>query len=273
MDAKEFIKAGRLAEAREQLVKDVKSSPSDTGKRTLLFQVLSFYGEWDRAERHLDALAVQDSKMETGAQIYRNLIHGERERADVLKLRRRPSLLPATPAYLESYFAAWEKVTAKKTDEAEEIFDRIDGEGPVVSGTVDGKDFTGFKDTDTFLSCFLEAIVHDRYVWVPFESIRELSVTTPKTLFDLLWIEARVTTWEGLTLNCYLPVLYPDSFLHDDDRIKLGRMTDWTPLGGSFSKGIGQHIFQVGEEEISLLEIREVLFKAHDSVRKDEKSD
>jgi len=273
MDARELLKAGRLAEARKQLVEEVKSSPSDTGNRTLLFQVLSFYGEWDRAERHLDALAAQDSKREAGAQVYRNLIHGERERAEVLKLKRRPSFLPETPAYLENYFVAWEKVIGKKTDEAEEIFDRIDGEGPVVSGAVDGRDFTGFKDTDTFLSRFLEAIVHDRYVWVPFESIRELSISSPKSFFDLLWTEARVTTWEGLTLNCYLPVLYPDSFLHEDERIKLGRMTDWTPLGGSFSKGVGQHVFQVGEEELPLLEIREVLFEAHDSVKRDEKSD
>jgi type VI secretion system protein ImpE len=272
MDAEDLIKAGRLAEARKQLVDEVKTSPSDSAKRALLFQVLSFYGEWDRAGHHLGTLAAQDSKMETGAQVYRNLIHGEKERADVLKLHRRPSFLPATPPYLETYFAAWEKVIGKEVEEARGLFDRIDEQRPVVSGTVDGKNFNGFKDTDAFLSLFLEAIVHERYVWLPFESIRELSVSSPKTLFDLLWIPARVTTWEELTLNCYLPVLYPESFLHEDDRIKLGRMTDWTPLGGPFSKGMGQHVFEVGEEELPLLEIREALFNTHESVRKDEKS-
>ena len=130
-----------------------------------------------------------------------------------------------------------------------------------VGGSVNGDTFSGLKDTDTFLSLFLEAIVHERYVWIPFEAIRELSISPPRTLFDLLWVTARITTWEGLTLNCFLPVLYPESFLHEDDRIKLGRMTDWTPLGGPFSKGMGQHVFQVGEEEIPLLEIQDAVFQ------------
>jgi type VI secretion system protein ImpE len=61
-------------------------------------------------------------------------------------------------------------------------------------------------------------------------------------------------------MNCYLPVLYPNSFLHEDDRMKLGRMTDWISLGDRFTKGIGQHVFQVGEDDMGILEIREVLF-------------
>jgi hypothetical protein len=38
-------------------------------------------------------------------------------------------------------------------------------------------------------------------------------------------------------------------------------MTDWIPLTGPFFKGVGQHVFQIGEEEKAILEIREVLFK------------
>ena len=68
-------------------------------------------------------------------------------------------------------------------------------------------------------------------------------------------------TWEGLTINCYLPVLYPDSFLHKDDRVKLGRMTDWVSLEGPFSKGMGQHVYGVNGEEIAILEIRDVTFQ------------
>ena len=170
--------------------------------------------------------------------------------------------------YLEMYYAAWDKVVEKEIEEAKELFDRIDARRPMISGTLDGKGFVGFKDTDTFLSLFLEAIVYERYVWMPFESIRELSIDPPSTLFDLLWAMARITTWEGLTTNCYLPVLYPESFLHEDDRVKLGRMTDWTPLGGPFSKGMGQHVFQAGEEEMAILDIREALFNIADSAEK-----
>lgn len=273
MDSKDLIKAGRLTEARKQLIEEVKSAPSDLARRTILFQVLSFYGEWDKAERHLDAIAARDSSAEIGVQVYKNLIHAEKERMDVLQGIRRPSFLTKSPPYLEMYFAAWGKLTEKKIDEASELYNKIEAEHPIISGTIDGKGFSGFRDIDTFLSFFLEAIVHERYIWIPFESLREISIESPKTLFDLLWIRARITIWEGLTTNCYLPILYPESRAHEDDRVKLGRMTDWISLGGPYSKGMGQHVFQIGEEEMAILEIREVLFKTPDSAEKNEKVD
>jgi protein involved in temperature-dependent protein secretion len=50
-------------------------------------------------------------------------------------------------------------------------------------------------------------------------------------------------------------------------------MTDWISLGGTFTKGFGQHVFQIGEEEKSILEIREVIFKFSGSGENHEKSD
>lgn len=261
MDARDLIMAGRLAEARKQLTEEVKASPADPGKRTLLFQVLSFCGEWDRAERHLDAIVMQDAKAETGVQVYKNLLHAEKERLEVAKRVRRPSLMPKTPLYFELYFEALEKLAKGDLDGAAGAFDQISAGLPDISGTINGKSFEGFEDTDTALALFLEGIVHDRYVWIPVQAIRELIISEPKTLFDLLWIPAHVTTHEGLGIGCYLNVLYPDSSGHEDDRIKLGRMTDWVALGGRFARGVGQHVFQIGEEDTAILEIREVSFK------------
>ena len=261
MESKELIRAGKLSDGRRQLIEEVKSFPADIGKRTLLFQVHTLLGEWDKAERHLDVLVTQDPKSETGIQVYKNLIHAERERIEVIRRSMRPAFLPEAPPYLELYISAREKLNENKCDEAIELFEKINSQIPVISGTIDGKDFTGFVDIDISLSFFLETIVHERYIWVPFESIRELSITPPKSLLDLIWITARVTTWEGLNLNCYLPVLYPESFLHEDDRVKLGRMTDWTTMEkGPCSRGMGQHVFLIGDEEVGIVDIREVLF-------------
>jgi len=273
MDPKDLIKAGRLSEARNQLVQEVKSSPGDLGKRTLLFQALCFCGEWTRAEQHLEAIVVQDAKKESGVQVYRNLVQAEKERLGAIRLERRPSFLPATPPYAEMWFDAQTKVREEKFNEASELFDRIDAQLPALSGTVNGRSFVGFRDTDTFLSLFLEVLVHDRYVWIPLDSVRELSISPPNSLFDLLWIHAQVTTWEGLMLSCYLSVLYPESFTHEDERIRLGRMTDWKSLGGPFSKGMGQHVYEIGDQEEALLEIREVQFTSSEKVGGDEKTD
>ena len=139
MNPKDLIRAGRLSEAREQLTGEVKSSPSDVSKRTLLFQVLSFYGEWDKAERHLDLISSRDPKAETGVQVYKNLINAEKERKEVLERKRIPGFLTGTPAYLELYFAAWDKLKGKKTEEARKLYKQIDAQHPRVSGTINGK--------------------------------------------------------------------------------------------------------------------------------------
>lgn len=265
MKSADLIKAGRLTEARSQLTEEVKASPADTGKRTLLFQVLLFQGEWQKAERHLDIVAGQVLGGEAGVQAYKNLLAAEKERIEVLRHNQRPSFLPEAPPYVESYLSGCAKLAEKKADEAQRFFDQALSGRPPISGTLNGKAFVGFEDTDTVLAAFLEAFVHDRYTWIPFESLRELSIPAPNTLFDLIWTSAGITTWEGLSLNCYLPVLYPESFLHEDERIRFGRMTDWIPLGNGSAKGMGQHVFQVGEEDVAILEIREVLFDYHDT--------
>jgi len=265
MDSKDLIKAGRLQDARKQLIDEVKASPGDLGRRTLLFQVMTFCGEWDKAAKQLDAIAAQDAKRETGVQVYKNLIHAEKDREDVSRSKRRPPCLPKSPPYLETHFAACTELAAGKLAEAEELFDQAESMRPAIEGTINGKLFSGFRDTDTVLSPFLEAIVHDQYVWVPFESIRELTLSTPSTLFDLIWLPSNITTWDGLALNCYVPIVYPESSSKEDDRIKLGRMTDWLPLGGHFTKAAGQHVYQIGDIDMSILEIRDVRFTIHDS--------
>ncbi|HVN24668.1 MAG TPA: type VI secretion system accessory protein TagJ [Syntrophorhabdales bacterium] len=267
MNPKDLIRAGKLSEAREQLTAEVKASPSDVSKRVLLFQVLSFYGEWDKAGGHLDVIASLDPRSETGVQTYKNLIQAEKERQEVYTRKKLPGFLGGIPSYLELYFTAWEKLNQKKLKEARALYDKLSELRPKIAGNISGKSFSGFRDTDTFLSFFLEAIVHERYIWIPFESLRELSVRQPKTLFDLLWSEARIVTWEGLTINCYVPVLYPDSFLHHDDRVKLGRLTDWKPLGSKFARASGQHVFGVNREEVAILELGDVTFKAPEAKR------
>lgn len=260
MDARELIRAGKLAEARQFLTEGVKRSPSDAAIRTLLFQVLIFLGEWDKAARHADIISAQNVKSEVGLQVYKNLIEAERGRSEVGRSDRRPSFLPKAPPYVEVYFSALASMENGDLEAAGAYFNQADGMRPDIAGTRNGKPFAGFADTDSRLSFFLEALVHERYVWIPFDALREFVVDPPKSLFDLVWATGRVTTWDGLTLNCFLPVIYPQSNAHADDRIKMGRMTDWQPLGGSFYRGLGQHVFQVGDDEIPILELGETLF-------------
>ncbi len=260
MDAKELIRAGKLSEARSRLVAEVKAAPGDFGLRTLLFQVLCLLGEWDKAALHLDTVATQDIKSEVAAQAYRNLVHAEKQREEVFTSGRRPAFMPEMPSYAEAFLEVWDLVSKDRVEAAEAAYTSIIEALPLPSGTLNSKPFAGFRDTNSFLSPFFEAFVHDRYVWLPVAAVREITIPPPKTLFDTLWVSCHLTTWEGLAMNCFLPSLYPLSHRHEDDRVKLGRMTDWKSAGGFFVRATGQHVFEVGEEDVNLLEIRELVF-------------
>lgn len=262
MDSKELIKAGNLDAALKQLTEEVKNSPADAAKRTLLFQVLCYQGEWDKAERHLDLLAAQSTGAEIGVQLYKNLIAAERERLEVAQGKRRPDFVTKAPPYLELWFEARDSLSRGESDEARSRFDRIEKELPAVTGTVDGMPFTGFGDVDASLGRFLELFVYDHYLWVPFEALSELSVAEPKTLLDLLWSPGSISTRDGFTTKCYLPVLYPCTPLSGDERVRLGRVTDWNDFGAGLFLGSGQHVYVVGDEERALLEMREIRFGA-----------
>jgi type VI secretion system protein ImpE len=57
----------------------------------------------------------------------------------------------------------------------------------------------------------------------------------------------------------FLPALYAGSHLEPDDRVRLGRMTDWRGGDGTPVRGVGQRIFLVGGEGCPILELREVV--------------
>lgn len=273
MDASDLLKAGRLQEARAALIEAVKTRPSDIGRRTGLFQVLAYLGEWDKARRHLETIAAQDASRTVGVQMYLNIIQAELERCEVFEKQSQPSFLPGAPAYHNHYLLAREALHKQDVKTAAAAFDRIDGMRPAISGTLNGQPFTGFKDTDALLAYYLEAFVHERYVWIPFEMIRELIVPEPGDFLDLLWSSAQLTLWDGMTLNCYLPVLYPNTSAHSDDQMKLGRLTDWKDLGRDLFSAVGQHVYQTQESEVALLEIREATFNPPRTEKADENAD
>lgn len=260
MNPKSLILDGQIDNARGMLVDQIKKSPADLQARSLLFQVMLLCGEWDKARRQLDISASQQAAPDMNVSVYQNLIQAEKERASVAAMEQRPTFFPDVPEYSEDFFDALELLNKERVEEATVLFNRVHATLPAVQGTINGQPFNGFRETDTTLAFFIEAIEYERYLWVPITSIRELVVSKPQTLIDLIWAQGRITTWEGLTMGCFLPVLYPNSFTSADDRIRLGRRTEWQALGGPYARAIGQHVFDVGGTDRSILELQEVLF-------------
>jgi type VI secretion system protein ImpE len=260
MTAKELLQAGQLSDARAQLTDRIKSVPADASARVLLFQVLAYQGEWDKAQRHLEFLIIQTPGNATGLLACQNLIAAEKSRDEVASGRQTPDFMTEPPAFYPQLIDAARELRDAHQSQASALLGQIVEVVPELSGEADGVPFTGFSECDATLAGMLEVFVHDRYLWFPFQALRELSIPKPKSFLDLLWTPARIVTWDGLTLDCFLPALYHGSSRDENVQVKLGRMTEWVDLGGGHARGLGQHLLQVGTEEKGILELREVTF-------------
>jgi type VI secretion system protein ImpE len=90
MNSKELFQAGKLAEAVKALGAELRDNPTDARRRTFLFELLCFAGEYDRAEKHLDVLAQGGSEAELGALLYRAAMAAERTRDDLFRKKEYP---------------------------------------------------------------------------------------------------------------------------------------------------------------------------------------
>jgi type VI secretion system protein ImpE len=229
MNATELYRAGRLGEVVRSLSAELRDNPSDAKRRTFLFELLSFSGEFDRALKQLDILAQEGPQAEMGTLIYRAAIQAELQRQEIFHSKNFPQPAP---------------------DQAKPV-----------AGAMNGKAFESLEDADPRLGARLEVFAAGSYILVAFAHIAEIRISPPKTLRDLLWIPAVVRLgpdMKGKDLgHVLLPALAPLSALHPDESVRLGRQTVWVEEEGE-TFPVGQKLLLVDGEEVPLLEVREV---------------
>lgn len=260
MTAKELVEVGRLSEAIEQLNHDVRSHPADVQQRIFLFELLCFTGDYQRAARQLDVIEHQDAASEIGVQVYRHILTAATARDAVFSQGLQPHFVFAPPPYAHLHCEAIHQLRQAQPASANALLEQAMATYPRLSGRLDGQAFDDFCDSDALLGPFVEVFLQSDYVWFPLEQIKQLTIPPPAHLRDLLWAPAKLEAHSGLVGDVFLPVLYPESCSHADDRIKLGRLTDWLEGGEGPVRGVGQHLFLVGEDGRALLEMRELVF-------------
>ncbi len=230
MSARELFQAGKLNEAVQALGVEVRDNPTDVRRRTFLFELLCFQGEYDRAEKHLNVLADATPDARMGAVLYFSALHAERVRLETFQKKDYPP------------------IAALANDRA---------------GTLNEKPFESFEDADPRVGARLEVFAAGAYLWIPLAHVESIEMEAPKRLRDLLWIPALVRTgpaFKGTELGeVLLPVLAPFSSQRSDDNIRLGRATEWAEMDGQVLP-FGQRVFDVDGEEVPILEIRKVEF-------------
>lgn len=236
MTAKELFRAGRLEEAVRALSAEVRDNPTDAQRRTFLFELLCFSGEYDRAEKQLNLLADANQNAQLGAMLYFSALHAERLRLDHFN---KEGNVPAPVPPRE------------------------------FSGTLNGQPFTSIVDADPRVGARLELFAAGAYLWIPFEHIVSIEMAPPARLRDLLWAPACVRTgpeFKDKELGeVLIPVLYPGSSKYPDDAVRLGRATNWVDVEGSEPVPVGQKMFLVDGEEFPLLEVRMLEFSTREA--------
>ena len=260
MTAEEFLKAGHLSAAVEQLNHEVRSRPTDSQRRTFLFELLCFAGDYQRAERQLDVLGQQSATVEIGVQVYRHILTAEQTRHRLFSEGVQPDFLFPPPSYVSLHLEALHRLCNQQPAEAVALLEQSQRSQPPLRGSLEGQPFTAWRDGDDLLAPFLEVIVHNTYIWLPFEQIKRLHITPPKRLRDLLWVPATLEVYSGPVGEVFLPVLYPESHRHAHERVKLGRMTDWTDMGEGVTLGAGQHLFFIDGQDRGILEVQDIEF-------------
>lgn len=239
MNSKELFQAGRLTEAVQALGAELRQNPGDHRRRTFLFELLCFAGEYDRAEKHLDVLAQAGRDAEMGALIYRAALHAERTRDGLFRRNEYPRAAPdAAPAQ-------------------------------PVSGTLNGKPFQELTDADPRIGARLEVYAAGQYMWIPLAHIRSVEMQAPRRLRDLIWSPALVRTGPAFKDRdlgeVLIPVLAPLSYLHQDDAVRLGRVTEWQEIGEGEVAPVGQKMLLVDGEDFPILELRKLEIAVPDS--------
>jgi type VI secretion system protein ImpE len=234
MTVEELLQANLLDEAVERLTAEVRDNPMDHRRRTFLFELLCFAGQYARAEKQLDVLGESGPQAEMGAILYRGALSAERTRQDMFEKESYPRPSP-------------------------------DSRKGAPKGTINAKSFSTLTDTDPRIGAQLEVFAAGTYLWIPFVMIDSVKMEAPKRLRDLLWRTAVVRTseaFQGRELGeVFLPALSPGSWKDSNAQVRLGRVTNWEQDADGRSIPIGQKILMADEEEWPILEVLELQFQ------------
>ncbi|PYX97617.1 MAG: virulence protein SciE type [Acidobacteria bacterium] len=227
MQSNEYLRAGKLKEAIQSLGEELRQKPLDTQRRTFLFELLCFAGEYDRCEKQLEVLAQGGRSAEIGTLLYRAALQAEKSRQQFFadhEYAKQPA--PALPR----------------------------------AGSLNGSSFHQIADADPRIGPRLEVILGGSYIWIPFEHIASINIQPPKRLRDLIWTPALVRTGPSFKERelgeVLLPVLSPGSWQHPEDEVRLGRVTVWEQQQDGVEVPFGQKMLLVDGEEVPLLELR-----------------
>ena len=158
MNASDLFKAGKLHEAIDAQTQEVKSHPTDHGKRLFLFELLAFAGNLDRARRQIEVVNYGEVELDTAVVAYRKILDAEHARRRLFREGLAPQFLTEPPEHVRLRLDAVNRLRENRPAEAAEALARANGAIPPFSGQLNGKPFILLRDVDDLFAGVLEVM-------------------------------------------------------------------------------------------------------------------
>lgn len=275
MNAESFLQASDLKSCMQELVIEIKKSPSDVKLRIFLFQLFCINCEWDRALTQLGVLKDLDDSTIAMVNTYQQLIACEQKRELVLDGSKEPTCFGEPSQWLAYYVKSFQlcseiigsenNASENKYQQAAKLIHQGAEMAPAISGSINFgneqkiKSFNWLSDGDVRFGPSIEVMINGGYYWLPLENVLELAFEPVEDLRDMVWRPANLTLKNKGKLIVFLPVRYPINAETTDSQL-LSRTCEWQEPLDNFYIGHGQRIFVTDNDEIPLLNVNSIKF-------------
>lgn len=261
MNAKQLFENGQLDAAIAAATTDVKQQPTAAAPRVSLATLLCFQGDFERADKHVEALGRFDTQAAVGANRWRSLIRGATKRQDCFRAGRIPDFISPPGELDQTYLLMNVALREGNSAEAAELVQRIEATRPRLSGNCDGEAFTDFRDmNDTTASFFEILLVNGNYAWVGFDKLSRIEFRAPKRMLDMVWREVQFMLKNGQEVLAFAPAIYPATSTTSEEELRLGLSTDWISSGEGPTQGVGRRMYWAGDAEKDVFAIERIDF-------------
>jgi len=250
----------------------IKQKPADADLRASFVQLLCLMGNWSRALTQLKSWRALKPQAQPTVTLLEQAIGGELKRARVFSGEDYPRMPGDSWSWAEQLLQALRADRCGDHAQAQALraaaFDAAAlNPGQLQrQGEEQAHAFDWLIDGDGRLGPLCELIVNGEYSWLPFSAISELRFQPPASVTDLVWRHTLVRLIDGSEQVCQIPARYPLA-QDDDDRYRLGSLTEWRPLSADEQQfsGHGQKSWLSAQDDFPLLNLETLTFATAES--------
>ncbi|MGI9949256.1 type VI secretion system accessory protein TagJ [Vibrio hyugaensis] len=254
---KKALAEGKLTEALEVLIENIKASPKDAALRSSFIELLCIDGNFERADEQLIQAIKLFPEYLSGASQLRHLVKAAQARKDF-------SLGAATAQFVggnqtSNKLLVEFNLSLKNAEfiDAYNLANELEQQRVKKSYTQGSAIYDDVRDIDDQLGGYIELFsTAGNYFLVPIANIKLFEVKEPSSLLEQIWRPVEFDI-EGLGEGeGHMPLTYIGS---QTDAQKLGRETDWQQLGDQeLFIGLGQKCWLVGEAALPIFDLKQL---------------